>query len=317
MDNKTEGSHPETTIDPSLEGDIHRRVYNWGKRGMLWKEHHYIFDNSLAKNPLDDVPIIVNNSDPENSYEDNKTQVYVLTKIRYILFPFKVLSLVSLLSTIAFTYILYFSKLFKDIDSNKLFIIKLGVFGSFLIISLITKLLQAMVSYIEVKKNYLVDKSLYIKTKIPARLDSVGFYHNSTIQYIKIKEDDFSPIHKLKYFFLITISLLITTFFILPFLLQTFSEKFKLFSEQSQNILNTFSKYFYTICFTTILILFIIIHVLRISVRMQNKVWPPIDTSIRNKHIDKLCKLDAIYKTFENLSYMLINLNFIKKYSKK
>ena len=110
------------------------------------------------------------------------------SKLRKILFPFKILSLISLLVTPAFFFITTFSDVLSKLNKDLLFILKIGIFLSFCLLNVLSKLVQAKVTYDEMKHMY-CENNFSIKTHEYPQI-------NKSRQKKKIKNNKYSKANK-------------------------------------------------------------------------------------------------------------------------
>jgi hypothetical protein len=268
---------------------------------------------------------------------EKNNKKYTPSKLRYALFPFKVLSLISLLGTATFIYAFYCSKLFNNLSQNQLFFLKIGIFLSFFAINIIVKSLQAAISYKEIKKAYLVDKTLKIAVPTQQYINSHNRYIDALKlwndnpekeearkpekprarhKYVYCEHNNFSKSQKIKYFSLVSTGLISSTLFVTPFLLESFAEKYNFLSQKSLNILNNVCKYLYIVTFFVLTVTFLVIHSIQTSMRMQCEYWPALDNSIEQQK-PLMCILSIINKFSESIVHLYFNNNFISKFFNK
>ena len=224
--------------------------------------------------------------------ECNKPSLlYKPSELRKILMPFKILSLLSTICCASLVFLLYFSKLIKNLKEDIQITLVISAFALLCVTSLVIKLLQAKISYDEIKKNYLTKPIFHL------------------YETLEIDAKDFKKRQKVRYCLAVATSMMFSIIFIVPVFIKSLGEKFSFFDKDDLNILEKFCKYFYAIAFLVTILSTLVILGIQFRMRILNKRWIPLDNSIENKD-EIICVFVLIQQIFEHTATKTIEMLF-------
>ena len=213
------------------------------------------------------------------------------SQLRKALFPIKILSLISLLITPTFFFITTFSVVLSKLNKDLLFILKIGIFLSFCLLNVLCKLVQAKVTYDEMKHMY-CENNFSIKTHEYTQINE-----NQTKKELKIMNIqkpttfDFPQGTKFKYRLAVGISVLTSALFVMPYITLAILENLE--------PLKFFSNIFYTLCFSVLILTFLVMHSVQASMMIKKEYWTALDNSPKNQRLYAICTFAALHQAVD------------------
>ena len=182
--------------------------------------------------------------------------------------------------------------------------------------------MQAKVTYDEMKHMYCennfsikaIGKVDYKEEKL-RRCPGTGdeWYEYIPIKRMELKKinikpttPDFSRKTKYKYSLAVGISVLTSALFVIPYITSAILENLE--------PLKFFSNIFYTLCFSVLILTFLVMHSVETSMMIKKEYWPPLDNSPKNQRLGIICTFAELHQAVDFITYRILNDKFLKKH---